>query len=113
MPISTGGVFFAGDWLMLIIITLAYYIFPVRVTGKKYEYIKFFLVFFSTYFLVCFLLKHIVFFDDRFLAVDPQAALRRTFLVFLFAALYVSHLLYRFKTVPKNKTLGFFFLYYL
>ena len=98
----SGGVFLIGDWLMLTLMTVVYFLLPSRFLPHKYEYVKFFLVFLSAFFLLLFIIG---------LITSNREGVHMIFKFFGLPTLFVSHWLYKFKTVNKNKTLSFFLFF--
>ena len=104
------GVFFAFDALAVWFITAYYLLCPKSIIAKKNEYVKFFLLFLSAYFLLFLIL--------RFVLVSPQepnlpSMSPKNLLAFLFylgfcPALFVANLIYPFKTVKRSQHLSFF-----
>lgn len=94
--------------LLLIFMTVCYYACPRKYLNKKYEYVKFFLVFFSCYFLII-----------GIIGLTPLGYNNATgenngsyfFLFFLSPTLFLSHWLYKFKTVKKSQNLSFFLFF--
>ena len=105
-----GKLFFTGG-LMLIIMTIAYYLCPARYLKKKNEYVKFFLVFFSAWFLLMFIAADVLLpiFDDARVSHSPDV--KFMFMCLLIPALYFFHWIYQFKTVKKSQHLSFFLFF--
>lgn len=96
------GVFYAGDFLAIIFVTVSYYLCPKRFIEKKNEYVKFFLTFFSLFFLLFLLITNIIC-NSEFTHL--------LFKISLAPVLLISHLLYPFKEVKRNQHLNFFLFF--
>ena len=105
MMMTNGGIYWMFTWLMIIIATTVYYFIPIHYLGKKYEYVKFFLVFFSVYFLVMYITEMLL------ATVACDEVIKFIFAVFLIPALFLSHWLYRFRTIKKSRHLSFFLFF--
>lgn len=98
----TVGVFYAWDFLILILMTLIYFYCPSKYINKKNEYIKFFLVNFSIYFSLV-----LVFYN-----ISRNMELSHfLFFTFLLPFTYCTHLFYPFKEVKRNQNLNFFLFF--
>ncbi|MDR1455265.1 MAG: hypothetical protein LBJ01_06410 [Tannerella sp.] len=98
----TLAVFFAFDFLMIPLLTVAYYAAPERFIGEKYDYVKFILTFLSIFFLVFIVITNIA--NNR--------AVTHMFAGITFVpALFIYHLLFPFKTVKRNRHLTFFLFF--
>jgi hypothetical protein len=86
---------------------ICYWIAPKFIVAEKSEYVKFFLIFFTCYFALDGIVSLALY---RLCDVDPPGALEYTVLL-LCPALFVFHLLYRFKEVKRNQHLSFFLFF--
>lgn len=96
------GVFYAWDFLFIVIITLAYFLCPRNFIEKKLEYIKFGLTFLSIFFLLFIIITNIL----------CNAQMTHTlFGVSVVPALLLFHLVYPFREVKRNQHLTFFLFF--
>ncbi len=96
------GVFYAWDFIAIIIVTVAYFLSPDRVVTKKNEYVKFFLSFFSAFFVLFIILTNII---------ANNEITHLLFWVSLSPLLFLVHILYPFKEVKRNQHLSFFLFF--
>lgn len=99
----TVGLFYAWDFLGLIILTIAYRFAPSSILKEKNEYVSFFLKFLSAVFVLFVIIMNIV--QNR----DFTHAL---FGVGVFPLLFIFHRFYKFKTTQKNQHLNFFLFFF-
>lgn len=98
----TIGVFYAWDFLAVIFTTIAYFACPARILNEKNEYVKFFLLFLSVFFLVSLIVKNII----------PEQQFANSLVLFgIFPLLFLAHLIYPFKTVKRNQHASFFLFF--
>jgi hypothetical protein len=95
--------FYFWDFFACIVLYAAYCLAPVRMLGgRKYEYVKFFLLFFGLWLPILFCIKQLIGGRD---GMDIAAAMFRGVTIPL---LWLAHRLYPFKTVSRNRHLSFF-----
>lgn len=99
----TVGVFYAWDFLFLIIATLFYYYSPACFIKEKQEYVKFALLFFTVYFFVFIVLKNLYEWSDLIT--------HEMWWTFLFPCLWLGHYFYPFHSVKRNQHLNFFLFF--
>lgn len=96
------GVFLAFDFLLFIFMDVAYRLCPPKIIEKKQEYVLFSLDFLSLYFTIFIFITNIV---------KEHSFTHLLFWTLLFPVLFLFHLIYRFKTVKKNRHLSFFLFF--
>ena len=96
------GVFYAWDFLMVLIISLCYWGCPPRFIARKEEYVKYFLSSFTLYFLVFLVVKNIC---------DDVSFTHWLWWTLLCPYLFITHLLYPFKERKRNQHLSFFLFF--
>jgi hypothetical protein len=101
----TVGVFYAWDWLALIVIAVAYFLCPKRFLEEKKEYIKFFLLFFSAYFFLFLIIRNLP------LGGFNRNGIHWLFWIFLTPIMFVAHWLYPFRKTKRSKHLSFFLFF--
>lgn len=97
------GVFYAWDFLLLIIIAICYWCYPARFLEKKYDYVKFVLLFFSVYFLTFFVLRNICNWEDEMV--------HEIWWTLLFPCLWLGHRFYPFRLVKRSQHVDFFLFF--
>ncbi len=93
-------VFFAWDFLFIIVLTIVYIISPKKLVGEKYEYIHFLLVSLSLILFISIIVKNI-------LGPDISQTL---IYILVMPVLFLIHAIYPFLKVRRNKTVSFFLL---
>lgn len=96
------GVFYAWDFVAVVMVTIAYFLCPSKIIEKKNEYVKFFLSFFSIIFLVFIILTNII---------CNEEITHLLFKMSIAPLLLIANLLYPFKTVKRNQHLNFFLFF--
>lgn len=96
------GVFLAFDFLLFILMDIAYRLCPPKIIEKKQEYVLFSLDFLSLYFTLFIVITNIV---------KDHSFTHFLFWTLLFPVLFLFHLIYRFKTVKKSRHLSFFLFF--
>jgi len=96
------GVFYAWDFLAILIVTVTYLLCPSSIIEKKDEYVKFFLLSLSVLFLLFIVITNIICNDGmtHFL-----------FKVSIIPFLFLTHLIYPFKSVRRSQHLNFFLFF--
>lgn len=95
----TVGVFYAWDFLALILTAMSYWMCPPNIIEKKNEYVKFALLFFSAFFSVFLIVANLMENDGL------------THLLFgwtVLPALFIVHMFYPFRKVRRNQHVSFF-----
>ena len=90
------GVFLAFDFLLFILMDIAYRLCPPKIIEKKQEYVLFSLDFLSLYFTLFIVITNIV---------KDHSFTHFLFWTLLFPVLFLFHLIYRFKTEKKSRHL--------
>lgn len=101
------GVFFPFDGLVLIAMTVAYFLCPKKYLENKLDYVKFFLTYASVYASI-FMLIHALFYTQ---ISGTEAALQSyhaAFALGIAPTLWVAHRLWPFKQVKRNQHISFF-----
>jgi hypothetical protein len=93
------GVFYAWDWFVLIVITIAYLICPKRFIEEKKEYVKFLLLFLSGYFFLFLIVTNLI---------KNSGFVHHLFGICLPLILLIGHCLYPFKKTKRNQHVSFF-----
>jgi hypothetical protein len=93
--------------LFLLFMAICYWISPKFIIAEKSEYVKFFLIFFTCYFALDGIVSLALY---RLCDVPHMVPLEYSALL-LCPALFLFHLLYRFKEVKKNQHLSFFLFF--
>ncbi len=91
--------------IVITLLTIAYFILPEKYTGKKYEYVKFFLCSLSSLWIVCMLYKLLLTIVPYKSDLYPTIGQLCTFLFIPWIA--VTHLIYPFRRTERNKTFTF------
>ncbi len=91
-------------------VTVCYVLCPKSIIERKNEYVKFFLVFLSVYYLaiqaICFLLRAVP--NHAISGEDPRSLPLALFALGFSPALLLANLVYPFKTVRRSQHLSFF-----
>lgn len=95
------GVFYAWDFIAIILITILYYYCPKNIIDKKNEYIQFFLYFLSILFTIFIFIINIT---------RSTAFTHMLFKISFIPLLFIFYSLYKFKNNKKNQNLYFFLL---
>lgn len=95
----TVGMFYAWDFLVLIICTLCYIYFPVRWLAPKIEWIKFLLIFLSCYFTLFWILCN---------ELQGEAFVYSLFFTAFCPCLLLSYIAYPFRESKRNSHVLFF-----
>ena len=95
------GVFYAWDFIAIILITILYYYCPKNIIDKKNEYIQFFLYFLSILFTIFIFIINIT---------RSTTFTHMLFKISFIPLLFIFYSLYKFKNNKKNQNLYFFLL---
>jgi len=96
------GVFYAWDFLFIMVMAMAYFLCPKTFIEKKLEYIKFGLTFLSIFFLLFIIITNVLCSDGM---------THMLFWISILPALFLFHLVYPFKEVKRNQHLNFFLFF--
>ena len=99
----TVGLFYAWDFLALVLMTIAYLYAPVSVLKEKNEYISFFLKSLSAVFTLFMIIMNIT---------QNKEFTHALFWVCICPLLFIYHRFYKFKTLQKNQHLNFFLFFF-